>query len=108
MVDAILILTAYLVIDGDTLKADDFKVRIWGIDAPELSEPAGAASHAALVAVTDGQTLTCAPKYLDRYGRTVALCMVPSGEDIACAMVALGQAKDWPRYSGGYYAECAE
>lgn len=105
---ATFILIAYLVIDGDTLRSGDLSVRLWGIDAPEMSEAAGNASKYALKAITGRQALTCVSKDVDRYGRTVALCMVPSGEDIACAMVAVGQAKDWPRYSGGYYAECAE
>lgn len=103
---ATFLLIAYLVIDGDTLRGDGLSVRLWGIDAPEMSEAAGGASRAALDALTGGQALTCHVKDVDRYGRTVALCMVPSGEDIACAMVALGHAKDWPKYSNGHYARC--
>ena len=30
------------VIDGDTIRVDELKVRLWGLDAPEIDTEAGA------------------------------------------------------------------
>jgi len=103
---AILILTAYTITDGDTLRAGDVRIRLWGIDAPETKDPGGVAATAALVRITAGQDLRCAPVDVDRYRRIVARCETPDGADIACRMVAEGHARDWPKYSGGAYAGC--
>lgn len=78
-------------------------MRLWGIDAPERDTPAGPASTRALAQIIDGGTIVCEEKDTDRYGRTVALCRI-DGRDIAAEMVAQGHAKDFPRYSGGFYA----
>lgn len=37
--------------------------------------------------------------------RIVAQCFV-GDLDIAMEMVSAGQAKDWPKFSGGYYSTC--
>ncbi len=31
---------------------------------------------------------------------------LPDGRDVACVMVGLGHARDWPEFSGGRYAGC--
>lgn len=98
---------AYTIIDGDTIRRDNApNIRLWGIDAPEMSDPAGAASRRGLQATTGGQALACDVVDTDRYGRIVGRCYV-DGFDLACAMVAGGWAQDWPRYSGGAYEGCA-
>ena len=102
-----LILSSYSITDGDTLRSGDTRIRLWGIDAPEAKRPGGFAATRHLERLTAGQVLTCMPVDTDRYGRTVARCALPDGTDIACAMVAAGRARDWPKYSGGYYSECA-
>lgn len=91
------------VVDGDTLRCGELRIRLWGIDAPERDTPAGPPSTRALAQIIDGGTITCEHKDIDRYGRTVALCRL-NGVDIAAEMVRQGHAKDYPRYSGGYYA----
>ena len=97
----------YRVIDGDTLgRPAAPAIRLWGIDAPEAGTPAGDAATAALAALVAGRALSCRPMDRDRYGRTVARCRLPDGRDAACAMVAAGHARDWPRFSGGAYREC--
>ena len=103
---ALFVLTSYSITDGDTIRSGDLRVRIWGIDAPEPGKPGGQASTEALTMLTSGQKLTCEEMDVDRYGRTVARCRLPDGRDIACEMVKMGHAWDWPKYSGGYYAPC--
>lgn len=92
--------------DGDTILRGPDRIRIAGIQAPELSEPGGIASRDHLRALVAGQPLACDSHGRDRYGRRVATCYLPDGRDIACAMVAAGHAADWPRYSKGAYARC--
>jgi endonuclease YncB( thermonuclease family) len=68
------------VVDGDTLKIDGVTYRLWGIDAPESGQPcadgwpAGRAATEHLRALIGDRHVTCEPRTLDRYGRTVALC----------------------------------
>ena len=101
----LLTLTGALAIDGDTIRHGDLRIRLFGIDAPERSDMGGTASTLALQGLLD-RGVTCQPVDVDRYGRTVAICTLDDGTDIACAMVAMGQARDWPRFSGGRYGEC--
>lgn len=93
-----------IAIDGDTLRCDGARVRLWGIDAPEMAEPGGQESKSALVALIDGQAVTCEQIDTDRYRRIVARCYV-DGRDVGGMLVTGGWARDWPRYSGGYYAQ---
>ncbi len=101
-----LTIIAAVAIDGDTIKADGTRYRLWGIDAVEMDEPGGRAARDALSGIIAGQPLACTQIDTDRYGRPVVRCTLPGGTDPACAMVAAGQAKDWPRYSGGHYRGC--
>jgi len=97
---------ALTVVDGDTLKAGDDRIRIMGIDSPERSEAGYGAARGALARLVEGQRIVCEALCLDPYQRTVAQCWLPSGEDLACAMVGTGHAVDWPNYSQGKYADC--
>ncbi len=99
------------VIDGDTIHVDDAKIRLWGIDAPELSQTCerdgrqyacGQEARAFLAALVKKEGLSCAPADTDTYGRIVARCKI--GEtDIARAMVQAGWAMDYSRYSQAFY-----
>lgn len=101
-----LTLTSYTITDGDTVRSGDMRLRIWGIDAPEMARAGGQESAEALTKLTAGQELRCEEMDRDRYDRVVARCILPDGRDVACEMVKLGAARDWPKYSGGYYAPC--
>ncbi len=88
------------IIDGDTLQCGKVRVRLAGIDAPEMpghckpwrkcTAGSGKASRAALEQLTRG-TVTCTAIEMDNYGRTIALCQA-AGIDLSCAMIANGQA----------------
>jgi micrococcal nuclease len=102
----LLTLTGAVAIDGDTLKLDGQRYRLWGIDAPEPSETGGSAATRALRAIIAGQVLACDVLDIDRYGRPVVICRLPDGRDPSCDLVAGGFAEDWPKYSKGHYASC--
>lgn len=91
------------VIDGDTIVIDKVRIRIAGIDAPELDHPYGQQSKWALVKLCKGQTVTARIKPELSYDRLVAECFLPDGRDLAAEMVRAGLALDWPKFSGGKY-----
>lgn len=83
------------IIDGDTLVLatgrGERRIRIFGIDAPEIDTPEGPDSRETLRRVIAGRPLACAEITHDRYGRIVAICHAAK-TDIAARMVALGAA----------------
>lgn len=97
-------------VDGDTLEMAGQKVRLFGIDAPELDQlcdrggrrwACGTAAREALAGIVGRQRLTCAVQDVDRYGRAVAVCTA-GGADVAAFMVRQGMAIAYRRYSGRY------
>lgn len=93
------------VIDGDTIVISGSKIRIAGIDAPELEHPWGKKSKYALIQLCKGQVVTATIQEDLSYDRLVAKCHLPDGTDLAAELVKLGLALDWPKYSGGEYAD---
>lgn len=91
------------VIDGDTVVIDKIRIRLAGIDAPELEHPWGQKSKWALVQLCKGQTITAQIKPELSYDRMVAQCFLPDGRDLAAELVRCGLALDWPKFSGGVY-----
>lgn len=94
--------------DGDTLRIGGVKVRLFGIDAPELSQvcggwACGAAAAARLAALVGAGPATCTPRDTDRYGRVVATCTV-AGVDLGARLVAEGLARAYLRYGDDYAA----
>ncbi|WGF91056.1 thermonuclease family protein [Marinivivus vitaminiproducens] len=99
--------------DGDSLRIGNNRVRILGIDAPELAQSCGesdeptACGRAArdhLARLIDGRVVSCIVEDRDRYDRLVAQCAA-DGRDLGDAMVEAGMAVDYERYSHGFYAE---
>lgn len=80
-----------LVIDGDTIWTDGLKIRIWGIDAPEMAQGEGQASKHALAALCANRNILVSPIDRDVYGRLVARLYYGRG-DIGQQMVAGGRA----------------
>ena len=105
------------IVDGDTFWVCDqtacHKIRLCGIDAPELSDPLGPASKRALQNLAAGNVINCVPvgegtvcdgrSRPTSYDRIVAQCFV-HGRDLAAEMVSTGQACDWIAFSGGAYS----
>lgn len=87
--------------DGDSLRLSGERVRLLGIDAPELAQPCsrangsqwpcGAAAHRELAGLVAGVATTCLPSGRDHYGRILATCTA-SGEDLGARLVAAGLA----------------
>jgi endonuclease YncB( thermonuclease family) len=108
--DARTLFGAPTVVDGDTLKIAGERIRLHGIDAPELRQtcadgwPAGDAARRALVGLVAAGTPHCDRGTTDRYGRTVAICRV-NGDDIGVAMVRQGFAWAYITYSWRYLPE---
>lgn len=93
--------TRLRVIDGDTFACGQQRVRLQGIDAPELAghcRPGrrctpgdGVASRAHLQQLVAWSRVECRQTDTDVYGRTVARCSA-GRKDLSCAQVAAGQA----------------
>ena len=104
-------------VDGDTLVIEGERLRLKGLDAPELHQecrkpalgggeqawPCGAAAKGALQRVLAHGLTTCVGRERDRYGRLLVTCRV-RGEDVNAALVRDG----WAVSYGGYRAEEAE
>jgi len=88
-----------LIIDGDTVWFEGRKIRIWGIDAPEMGQQQGRAAKDELARLMTFRKMLVIPKDMDRYGRIVAQIHCGRG-DIGQIMVANGYAVGW----GGKYA----
>ncbi len=90
------------VVDGDTLKIDGQRIRLFGIDAPEMSEwPWGPRARSALEDLTDGRTVTCLQRDTDRYDRPVATCATAETPDLAETLIADGHAIAYRRFTAG-------
>ncbi len=89
-------------IDGDTIKIGATSIRIWGLAAPERSEPGGRQATAAMADLLARGPVSCIDTGGRSHNRVVAMCSV-AGVDLAAAMIASGWARDCPAYSGGVY-----
>lgn len=89
------------VIDGDTIVINDTRIRLFGIDAPEMDHPLGKKAKWELVALCQGRRITAHPDGSLSHDRLVARCYLEDGTDLSAEMVRRGMAIDWARYSGG-------
>ncbi len=89
------------VIDGDTLDIRGERIRLFGIDTPELGQPwwdkdgnehdAGVSARDALASLIDGKRLSVKVLREDKYRRSLAIVKV-DGRDIARSLVRRGWA----------------
>lgn len=92
-------------IDGDTLEVAGTRIRLWGIDAPELHEPLGHESKASLARILQGySSITCYEVSFRSYSRRVSRCYA-EGLDIAEHQIRSGLALDCKRFSRGRYRD---
>lgn len=109
--------------DGDTLRVNDaasgssVRMRVFGVDAPELSQncktasgesyACGQVAQQALLQAIAGQPIKCEVQTTDRYDRKVAICYANSGSgaDLGRTMVAKGLAVAYRHYSSRYVAD---
>lgn len=95
------------IIDGDSLKVDGTRIRLYGIDAPEANQECltvggepwhcGTAATLELAGVLGDSDVRCLGMGLDRYKRLLALCWVlkghePAADTVNASMVAKGYA----------------
>jgi micrococcal nuclease len=80
-----------LAIDGDTLFSDGMKIRIFGIDAPEMDQPGGEEAKRKMAEMVKGRRIRVESVETDAYGRTVAR-VYAGASDLGAAMVAGGYA----------------
>src|SRR5688572_22144707 len=97
-------------IDGDTLDMTGFRIRLFGVDAVELSQTCerggeawrcGEDARAQLGAFVAGLTVTCEQRDTDAYGRMVAVCRADD-LDLSAAMARAGYAVALTDFSGAY------
>ena len=98
------------VVDGDTLSMSDMRIRLFGIDAPELGQSCDRAGHAwacgeaakaELAKLVEHGPITCQVRDNDAYGRLVATCRV-GRIDLGEAMVGSGWATAYAEYGADY------
>ncbi len=103
-----------VVVDGDTVDIAGRRVRLEGIDAPELGQrcprsfgwgawPAGRQARQALIGLIARRPVTCRARGLDQYGRMLGVCFA-GGIELNGAMVQRGMAWAFRRYSTSYVA----
>ena len=98
------------VIDGDTIRLGDVKIRFSGIDAPEINQTCvasegkvacGKISKDILIAKVTNNKISCSDEGKDVYGRILGECFV-NGESLSSYLVREGFAFAYRKYSNNY------
>lgn len=94
--------------DGDSLRLGEIRLRILGIDAPELDQtcltqsgdswPCGRVSRDFLVQILAAHPVECIWDERDKYGRALAICRA-DGRDIGKMMIEAGMAISYSDYA---------
>lgn len=100
------------VIDGDTIRVLDsakqeYKIRLYGIDAPEKKQAFGNKAREYLASLIAGKEVKVLVKDKDRYQRNIGLVEL-NGMDINKEMVKNGYAHAYTEYSEDYISEEAD
>ena len=80
------------VVDGDTIHYGAERIRLRGIDAPELNEPGGQAAKQRLEELLRSGSVQIIPHGVDVYGRTLADVFV-NGQNVAEILASEGFVK---------------
>ncbi|MEL6521042.1 MAG: thermonuclease family protein [Pseudomonadota bacterium] len=96
------------VIDRDTLilSTREHRLRLWGVDAPEKGEQGTQRATIALRSLVDGKRIAWIEVDVDRYGRSVARVFLDDGREVNRLMIEGGSAREYCRYSKGFYGRC--
>lgn len=102
------------VVDGDTIELSGITYRLHGIDAPEAGQKCakasggkwgcGKAAIGALEALAFSGTVSCDTRGTDVFSRVIGVCTV-DGKDMNAAMVEVGLAWAFRKYSTDYVAQ---
>ena len=107
------LVTAKAITDGDTLTIEGKRIRLHGIDAPEMSQSCrinqieyacGIVARNALIGFAAGSHIRCHRLDVDRYGRDVSQCWV-GDFDLSAGMVRAGLAVAYRKYSHAYVTD---
>lgn len=98
--------------DGDSLKWDGTSIRLYGIDAPELSQTCknknddlwkcGRDAREAMKDMVKNGVVCEQEDYDSKYNRPVAICMSKDGVDVGQQLVRQGLALAYRHYSDKY------
>lgn len=88
--------------DGDTIRVlrdrQEIKIRLWGIDCPESHQDFGTKAKKYTSGLAFARTVEIEERDIDRYGRTVALVILPDGQSLNEALVRDGMAWVYTKY----------
>ena len=93
------------VIDGDTIVVKRQKIRLAGVNAPELDQAWGQKSKWEMVKIVKGKVVKVIPNGETSYDRIVATCYIDGDKDIGAELIKLGLARDIPAFTGGKYKQ---
>jgi endonuclease YncB( thermonuclease family) len=93
------------VIDGDTIVVKRQKIRLAGVNAPELDQAWGQKSKWEMVKILKGKVVKVVPNGETSYDRIVATCYIDGDKDIGAELISRGLARDIPAFTGGKYKE---
>ncbi len=103
--------TRFRVIDGDTILLGKLKIRLYGIDAPEINQSCqdknnqedncGEQAKIFLENILANQKIICEMRNFDKYQRILAKCFV-NNQDIQEILVKNGHAIAYINYSRDY------
>jgi endonuclease YncB( thermonuclease family) len=92
--------------DGDTFSIlseyGEIRIRLYGIDAPELKQPHGQIAKDYLSTLIEGKVVFIEVADIDRYGRSVAIATVDN-ESINLKMLETGNAWYYNSYCERYF-----
>ena len=101
------------VVDGDTIKLGDIKIRFSGIDAPEINQTClasegkvacGKISKNLLIKKVTNNKISCTDEGKDIYGRVLGECFV-NGESLSRYLVREGFAFAYRKYSDKFISD---
>jgi len=90
--------------DGDTIRLNAIKIRLWGVDAPEKGQKGFTEASDFLSDEILYRIVSCTVHAHDKYGRLVAQCSRDEDDtDVGGMIIGAGKARDHAQYSKGYY-----